>query len=90
MTVTLGVVLTCLVTTAPLLIAVAVAVFSSDLRRRSDARRVVRILRTRQPWPRTTVPTTDEVAAALPRDKMERGEPRSSSVLPLARTDGPR
>jgi hypothetical protein len=41
----LGLALSCLITTAPLLLAVAGAVLARDPRRRADARRVVRLLR---------------------------------------------
>lgn len=67
MTTALGVVLVCLIATAPLLIAVAAAVFSSDPRRRADARQVVVLLRPRQPPRRVTDPA--DGALASPRFK---------------------
>lgn len=45
MTLATGLVLTSLITTTPALIAVTVAVFSRDSRRRADARLTLRILR---------------------------------------------
>lgn len=74
MTVTLGVVLSCFITTAPLLIAVAAAVFSSDPNRRSDARRVVSILRKCHTPPHARA-ATDEIEPAQPPDRVDRREP---------------
>jgi hypothetical protein len=60
MTLIVVVALPCLITTAPLLIAVAAAVFFSNPLRRCDARCVVRLLRIKQLSPHETAPTTEE------------------------------
>jgi hypothetical protein len=62
----LGIALTCLITTMPLLIAVTVAVCSRDTRRRADARQIVRLLR---PTPRRHHPAlSDDVMESTLRE----------------------
>jgi len=48
----LGIAMVCLITTAPLLIAVIAAVVARDPHRRADARRIVRLLRPPNGGPR--------------------------------------